>query len=188
MLFTVEQRQGFIFYIYYELFFFNNLLEELLMYDVWLAEANILGFLFSFTAEKCLVLDSLLPVRHVCCSWCQRAVHCTDPSPCLHPPCTREVWVPTAALLTVSHPIVTASQATLTLSWAPQHPATTWTPSETGSPRRSVQTSSPQCICKYVQRSHIQHRWCSHSWIYQLSCSASPSSHCWEHLIVFHWN
>lgn len=44
------------------------------------------------------------------------AAHCTDPSPCLRPPCTREVWVLTAALLTACRPIATASPATPILS------------------------------------------------------------------------
>lgn len=106
---------------------------------------------------------SLLPSNDSCCystefhfifvlTWAllyllvlQRAARCIDPSPCLHPPCTREVWALTAAPLMASHPIATASPATPILSWAPQHPATTWTLSATGSPRRSV--LPPQCIC-----------------------------------------
>lgn len=111
--------------------------------------------------------------------WCQRAaVHCTDPSPCLRPPCTREVWVLTAALLMACRPIVTASPATPILSWAPQHPATIWTLSATGSPPRSVQQALPQYATSIFSRIGSVN-------IFQAS---SSSSHCSEHVIVLDWN
>ncbi|KAI4826802.1 hypothetical protein KUCAC02_030233, partial [Chaenocephalus aceratus] len=63
-----------------------------------------------------------------------RTVLCTDPSPCLHLPCTREAWVPTAALLMVSRPIATASPAT---------PITFMSPSASSNHMNSVGTGSP---------------------------------------------
>lgn len=121
-------------------------------------EGPFWGFLISFGTWFKVFFPAIFvwPVHCLCRSWWQRAAHCTDPNPCLHPPCTREVWVLTAALLMVSHPIATASPATPILSWALQHPATTWTLSATGSPHRSVQQVLPQYICKYIKRSHIK--------------------------------
>lgn len=96
------------------------------------------AWVFWYPVLMILVYSHLYVVLVFCL--CQRAAaRCTDPSPCLHPPCTREDWVLTAALLTACRPIATASPATPTPSWAPQRPATTWTRSATGSPHRSDQ-------------------------------------------------
>lgn len=109
----------------------------------WNLQGQRLFFTFCF----------FLPVCRLSSSWHQRAARYTDPNPCRRPPCTREVWAPTAVPRTACRPIVMASPATPTPSWAPQRPATTWTLLVTGSPRRSVQTTS-SCLC---ERSSVLH-------------------------------
>lgn len=103
----------------------------------WNHQGQCVVFSFSF----------LIPVHRLSSSWRQRAARYTDPSPCRRPPCTREVWAPTAVPRTACRPIAIASPATPTPSWAPRRPATTWTPLVTGSPRRSVQATSA-CLCE----------------------------------------
>lgn len=132
--------------------------------NVWcMTDSMSLGFYFffkyllwSFSLETHLVLDPVSPIRCLCCSVCQRAAHCTDPNPCLHPPCTRGVWAPRVAPPTASHPTATASPATPTPSWAPRRPATTWTRSGTGSPHRSVLNVLRRVVvCAHARRTHV---------------------------------
>lgn len=112
--------------------------------------------LWRFSLETHPVLGHVSPIRCLCCSVCQRAAHCTDPNPCLHPPCTRGVWAPRVAPPTASHPTATASPATPTPSWAPRHPATTWTRLGMGSPHRSVPNKLRRnVVCMHTRRAQV---------------------------------